>query len=70
MEDQQPGSGHAVNVQLRQSLLRSHPLHESRPLTPEIFGDGAYMVCPRHICTVSVQKMSSVQSFWRLICCI
>ena len=57
MEDQQSGSGQAGNVQLRQSLLRSHPLQESRPLTPEMSGDDAYMVCPRHVCTASMQKI-------------
>lgn len=47
MEDQQPGSGQAVDVQLRQSLLRSHPLQESRPLTPEISGDDVHAVRPQ-----------------------
>ena len=67
MEEPQPGSGQAVNVQLRQSLLRSHPLPESRPLTPEVSGDDAYMVCPRLVCTASMQDITSVQAFWLVI---
>lgn len=62
MEDPQPGSGQTVNAQLRQSLLRSHPLPESRPLTPEMSGDDAYTVHPRLVFTASMQEISSVQS--------
>ena len=33
--EQEPGQESAMDVKLRQSLLRSHPVLESRPLSPD-----------------------------------
>ena len=40
----QPGIEQGISVQLKQSLLQSHPLQESRPLSPDMPGDDVCVV--------------------------